>query len=154
MSARSEEELLCPSAQPEQPGAVLFGVVGGTATEPRVSYLTRPLPVAQELLELAGPVAPTEVFRFAAACAAEACQHFDGQSCGLATKIAGLVEGSEYGVPPCRIRPRCRWWNQEGAAACRRCPMVVTLAYSPSPEMRRAANPGTPPGEIDQMGSS
>ena len=43
----------CPSAQPSMEGAVVFGVVGGTASEPRVGYLTQPLPVT--------PAAPLEV---------------------------------------------------------------------------------------------
>jgi len=50
-------------------GAVAFGVAGGTAAEPPVSYLKEPLPVTPELLELAEPVEPTEVFHFAAPCA-------------------------------------------------------------------------------------
>ena len=138
---RDSEGLLCPSAQPDQEGAFVFGVVGGTATTPEVSYLRRPLPVNQELLALAAPVEPTEVFRFAAPCAESACQHFDGGGCTLATKIARLIEGSDHGVPPCRIRPRCRWWNQEGADACRRCPLVVTQSYAPSDDLRQAADP-------------
>jgi hypothetical protein len=137
--------LLCPSAQPDQGEAVVFGVVGGTAATPEVSYLRRPLPVNQDLLALAGPVDPTEVFRFAAPCAESACQHFDGGGCTLATKIARLIEGADHGVPPCRIRPRCRWWNQEGAAACRRCPLVVTQSFAPSHNLRQAADPQIKP---------
>ena len=72
---------LCPSAQPDMEGAVAFGVVGGTAEEPVVSYLREPLPVTPELLQLARPVRPTEVFRFAAPCAEGGCRHFDGESC-------------------------------------------------------------------------
>jgi len=47
----------------------VFGVVNGTADEPRLRHLTEPQPVTLELLELAAPVRPTEVFRFAAPCA-------------------------------------------------------------------------------------
>lgn len=134
-------ELLCPSAQPDQPGSSLIGVVEGTAEAPRVTYVGRPLPVLPEILALAGPVAPTEVFRFAAPCAGSGCQHFDGGHCRLAEKFAKLVDGTDFGVPKCGIRPRCRWWREQGVDACARCPAVVTTHYSPSPAARLAADP-------------
>jgi hypothetical protein len=113
---------LCPSAQPEMEGSVVFGVVGGTADEPRVGYLTKLQATSPELLRLAEPVKPTEVFRFAARCAGTACQHFDGAECGLARQIVDLVPPVTQGLPPCRIRPRCQWWRQEGAAPARAAP--------------------------------
>jgi hypothetical protein len=82
---------LCPSAQPDMAGAVAFGVIGGTAEEPVASYLKETIPVTPELLQLAHPVKPTEVFRFAAPCAESGCQHFSGEDCRLAQKIAADV---------------------------------------------------------------
>jgi len=137
----SGHDLLCPSAQADQAGAVAFGVVGGTAEAPRVAYLRRHLPVIPALLALSEPVKPTEVFRFAAPCAETACQHFEANSCTLAARIGRLKAGTDYGVPACGIRPRCRWWRQEGVSACQRCPMVVTTAFGASSEMRQAADP-------------
>jgi hypothetical protein len=46
-------------------------------------------------------------------------------------------------LTPCAIRPRCRWWQQEGKAACSRCPQVVTDNYNPSELMIQAASPKT-----------
>jgi hypothetical protein len=135
------EPLVCPSAQPEIPGATLFGVVLGTVDEPRVVQLAEPQPVTPELLELAGPVNPTEVFRFAAPCAGTACAHFDGARCRLATSIVELVAPVTDTLTPCRIRPHCRWYQQEGRAACLRCPGVVTENCMPSPQMIQAADP-------------
>jgi hypothetical protein len=40
-------------------------------------------------------------------------------------------------LPACAIRPACRWWQQEGKAACQRCPQVVTQAYAPSERVTR-----------------
>lgn len=134
-------DLLCPSAQPDQPGAAVFGIVEGTAAAPRVRYLSRPLPVIDAVLALAAPVEPTEVFRFAAPCALDECQHFEEGSCSLASKISQLQSGEGLGVPACRIRPRCRWWNQEGKAACRVCPEVVTRDYRAPDRLRHAADP-------------
>src|SRR4051794_13117071 len=53
--------LLCPSALPEMPQGRVFGVMGGTATEPRLAYLDEPAPVTDDILAMAEPVKPTEV---------------------------------------------------------------------------------------------
>lgn len=132
---------LCPSAQPQMADSVVFGVVGGTVEEPRLSYLKDPQPVTEEILKLSDPVQPTEVFRFAAPCAGSACQHFDGTDCGLAKKTVELLPQAVDRLPPCRLRPKCRWWRQEGRAACMRCPVIVTENYQPTAEQRQAADP-------------
>jgi hypothetical protein len=140
------DPLSCPSAQPGMDGSVVFGVVGGTPERPLVSYLSEPQPVTPELLDLAGPVEPMEVFRFAAPCAESACQHFDGSRCRLAQRIVTIVPEAVRRLPPCRIRTTCRWWHEQGAAACFRCPVVVTSDHRPTPELRVAADPATPAG--------
>jgi hypothetical protein len=133
----------CPSAQPDMDGAVLFGVIGGTAEEPQVAYLAEPQPVTLDLLALAEPVAPTEVFRFGAPCAEQSCQHFASGECQLGRKLAEDVPPVGQRLPPCRLRPKCRWWQERGPAACMRCPMVVTTSYAPSDPLREAADPAT-----------
>ena len=132
---------LCPSAEPAMTGSVAFGVVGGTASEPRVRHLARPVPVSAELLELAHPVRPTEVFRFAAPCACNACPNFQDSHCSLATRIVKWLPAVVDSLPVCSIRPRCRWWRDEGKAACLRCPQVVTDNYQPSDQMRQTCAP-------------
>jgi hypothetical protein len=134
----------CPSAQPEMAGAVVFGIVQGSVETPRVAYMAEPVPVTPAVLALAGPVSPNELFRIAAPCAGGACRHFDGASCGLVTKLVQLVPPTVAGVPPCALRPTCRWWQQEGKAACQRCPQIVTLTLAPSEPLRFAADPATP----------
>jgi hypothetical protein len=132
---------LCPSARPEMEGSILFGVVGGSVDAPRVGYLDEPLEVTPELLGLSGAIPPTEVFRFAAPCAAARCQHFDGANCRLAQRTVRLLPMAVDRLPACRLRPRCRWWLQEGKAACLRCPAIVTDNHAPTPWVRRAATP-------------
>lgn len=98
-------------------------------------------------MALAEPVSPTQVFRFAAPCAGNACQHFDGANCKLATRIVEHLPEAVDDLPECTIRSACRWWMQEGAAACRRCPLVVTESYGAleiSEPLRVAADPATP----------
>ena len=106
--------------------AVVFGLVRGTVDEPRVFPLAKPQPVTPELLALAAPVRPTEVFRFAAPCAGTACSHFDGAKCQLAGRFVKLLPPVTATLPPCHLRTNCRWWRQEGRAACLRCPQLVT----------------------------
>ena len=137
---------LCPSAQPEMDGAVVFGIADGGGETPLIAYLADPVPVTPAVLALAGPVSPTEIFRIAAPCAGHACRHFDGASCGLVTKLVQLVPPAVAGVPPCALRPSCRWWQQEGKSACLRCPLIVTVTLDPSEPLRHAANPDRPPG--------
>jgi hypothetical protein len=140
-SCREDDLAICPSAQPQWEGSVVIGVVGGTAEEPRVDHLSPSLPVTSELLSLASPVAPAEVFRFAAPCVRSECQHFAGSKCRLATKIVKLLPEVSDKLPTCAIRPRCRWWLQEGKSGCFRCAQVVTDNYNPSQLMRLATDP-------------
>lgn len=122
-------------------GAVVFGVVGGSESEPWVEYLTEPVAAGPEVLALAKGVDPTEVFRIGAPCAGHGCRHFDGARCRLAARLVQLTPASTSSLPACTLRPHCRWWRQEGKAACIRCPQVVTVNYLPSDEMRLAADP-------------
>lgn len=132
---------LCPSARDDFPDSVVFGIAAGTVEQPRVSYLPQLQPVTEELLALAAPVAPTEVFRFAGTCVEQQCVHFDGTNCRLAQRVVeGLSEVTDT-LPPCRIRQSCRWWLQEGKSACLRCPQVVTDNYNPSEIMAEVAEP-------------
>jgi hypothetical protein len=42
-------------------------------------------------------------------------------------------------LPPCTIRKECRWFAQEGAAACMRCPEITTVSYDLSPQVRKVS---------------
>ena len=136
-----ENQILCPSAQPDWQGSVAIGVIGGTAQEPIVTHFPNTLPVTNELLALSDPVTPTEVFRFAAPCLRGGCLHFKQQKCQLASNIVNILPVVMDHLPSCAIRPHCRWWQQEGKEACSRCPQVVTDNYNPSESMRAAGTP-------------
>ncbi|MBD2438061.1 nitrogen fixation protein [Nostoc sp. FACHB-110] len=132
---------LCPSTRPESEGSVVFGLISGTVTEPRVAYLKQPLPVTEELIAKTSPVTPAEIFRTAAPCEAKGCQHFDGNNCRLATRIVEKFSAVVAELPPCSIRRDCRWWQQEGKVACMRCPQVITDNYSSSELILQVATP-------------
>jgi len=136
-------QTLCPSAQPDWEGSKVIGVVGGTADAPEVAYLAEPQPVTDELLALARPVTPAEVFRIAAPCAGTNCGHFSAEhsKCKLVEKTVRWAQVVVEKLPACSIRLDCRWWQQEGRAACMRCPQVVTDRFQAPEAIAKAADP-------------
>jgi hypothetical protein len=138
--------LLCPSAQPEMARAQIIGVVERTGEEARVAYLNERLPLSGEMLAMAGTVKATTVFRIGAHCEEQACSHFDGTRCQLATRIVQILPAVSEALPACVIRSECRWYAQEGRAACLRCPQVVTEICHAGEAMRRAAQPAVSGG--------
>jgi hypothetical protein len=135
------EALSCPSARPDMAGARVLGVVQRTGEGPRVAYAAGQVPVTEEVLAATGPVPPMQVYRFAAPCQARKCQHFDGATCQLATRIVLGLEAATAHLPACAIRRDCRWYHQEGAAACHRCPQVVTEITAADDPVRAVAEP-------------
>ena len=127
---------LCPSAQPGMDQCRILGLVRWEGPAPRLEYLNQHVPATPEVLSLAAPLKPTEVFRLAATCAEQECPHFDGADCRLATRVVQILPAAVDALPPCIIRQDCRWYSQEGGAACRRCPEITTVTYDLSPEVR------------------
>jgi hypothetical protein len=97
-------------------------------------YLHPPAPATDAVLAMTAPLKPTEVYRLAATCAEHRCPHFDGADCQLATRIVSRLPPVVDALPPCVIRKDCRWFSQEGGAACLRCPEITTVTYDLSPE--------------------
>lgn len=127
---------LCPSAQPGMDQCRILGVVEQDGPTPMLAYLNEHVPATPEALATAAPLKPTEVFRLAATCAEHKCPHFDGADCRLATRVVQLMPAVVERLPPCLIRKECRWYSQEGGAACRRCPGISTVTYDLSPAVR------------------
>jgi hypothetical protein len=124
--------LLCPSSTGMLEDTVLIGVVTEHADGPRVVPTDQAMPVTPEMLKMAEPVNPSEVFRFASPCHGCKCPHFKNEACQLAVRSVDLLEAVVDKLPACSIRPHCRWFRQEGAAICKRCPQVITDQYNPS----------------------
>ncbi len=130
---------LCPSAQPGMDRCRVLGVVRQEGSTPILEYLNRLLPATTEILAMAAPLKPTEVFRLAATCAEHKCPHFDGADCQLATRVVQILPAIVDALPPCIIRTECRWYSQEGGAACKRCPAITTVSYDLSPQVREVS---------------
>ncbi len=140
-----ERTTLCPSARPEPGESLVFGVISGTPEKPQVAYLKQPQPITDELIAKVSPVTPAEVFRTAATCIQSGCQHFNGKDCRLAMRVVEKMPAVAEELPPCSIRRDCRWWQQEGKAACMRCPQVITDNYNPSELTREVGTPSVIP---------
>jgi hypothetical protein len=140
-SLEGEAQLWCPSAQPDWAGAVAHAIVSGTAEAPLSRPLDRALPVTPELLQLASPVEPTEVFRFAAPCLKRGCRNYAQDQCTLGRKVALNLPIALAGLPACPVRRRCRWFHEQGSAVCNKCPQVVTDNVLPDSTMRWVADP-------------
>lgn len=121
--------------------AQVLGVVSGPPEAPRLAYLNAHLPVSEELLKSTEPVPAIKVMRFAARCEELKCTHFDGANCALAQRIVTMLPEVTEMLPPCVIRSSCRWYRQEGRAACMRCPQIVTLSDMGDEMKRRVAQP-------------
>ena len=124
--ARAEQPLKCPSAQPGMGDVQILGVISRDGDEPRLAYLDEALPASPPVLELAAPMDVSQVFRLSARCEERKCTHFDGVDCQLAVRIARMLPEVVDQLPPCNIRRDCRWFRQEGRAACVRCPQIMT----------------------------
>jgi hypothetical protein len=131
--------LTCPSAQPDLSEAIIIGVVQTEGNAVMVEPLPHALPIRPLIDLIPENVRPTEVLRFAAPCAEGQCVHFDGASCRLAKRVVSRLPEVVNRLKRCAIRPTCRWWHQEGPAACHRCPLVITEPYKATSLMQEIA---------------
>jgi hypothetical protein len=134
------KDLHCPSAQPDMTGARAFGLIDHTGDAPTTAFLAATVPVTPDLLEMAEPLPPTQVFRFSAPCQQGKCSHWQG-ACSLVDRIVQLLPAASLTLPPCRIRADCRWYAEQGRPACQRCPQVITEIAKPTELMAQAAAP-------------
>gem|GEM_PF-7058865 len=89
-SNRVVKSLMCPSADVEMPGSVIFGMVVGTP-QPQLVHLDRVKPIPPELLTLDSPVKPSEIFPIAAGCTKKAKPLFSAVSKSFETTISPLT---------------------------------------------------------------
>jgi hypothetical protein len=154
VAGRIDPALKCPSAQPGMDDVAVLGVVSREGDAPQLAYVDGPMAATPEILALAAPVAAAEVFRLSARCEEKKCTHFDGARCRLAVRIAQMLPEVTAVLPSCNIRRECRWFRQEGRAACLRCPQIVTgnpdaddrlKVVAGMPEASAQANAGAAP---------
>lgn len=119
----------------------VLGVICEVDGQAFLHHLADKVAVTPDVLALAGTASVGHVFRIAAACATSACSHFDGEDCRLASKLIHGATDRVKALPPCRIRRNCRWYVQEGKAACFVCPLILSETAEPTRALAYAANP-------------
>jgi hypothetical protein len=117
----------CPSAQPDMVGARPFGVISGTAEATRIAFFKKSALDAFNWREQFSDGQATRMFRFGARCEEHRCGHFDGSRCSLGKRVKDGLPAVVDALPTCLIRPKCRWFAEQGADVCLRCPQVVTM---------------------------
>jgi len=117
----------CPSAQPGMEGARPFGVISGTPQETRIAFFKKSALDNFDWREQFGTTDATRLFRFGARCEESRCQHFGGSTCNLGARVKRDLPAVVDALPSCLIRPKCRWYAEQGGEVCLRCPQVVTM---------------------------
>ena len=139
MDSAPVSRFTCPSAQPDMLQARVIGVVAGTPEEPRIAYLKDEAVIDVAALPDVSPMAVTEVFRFAARCEEDRCSQYADGRCSLGQRLVDGVDPVVDSLPSCTIRNTCRWFAEQGRAACLRCPQVITLIPKGRDRLSRAA---------------
>jgi hypothetical protein len=117
----------CPSAQPDMEGARPFGVISGTVEQTRIAFFKKSALDGFNWREQFSGADATRVFRFGARCEENRCSHFNGSRCSLGERVKHGLPAVVDALPPCLIRPKCRWYAEQGGDVCLRCPQVVTM---------------------------
>ncbi len=128
-----DDAVLCPSARCSD-GAILLGIVNGDGT---VGFLPERLLIDQEFVDAAHRGrTPEKRFRFSNRCVQGACRQWTGDRCGVIDRVMDFLGTTEppADLPRCSIRTQCRWYGQNGPAACSACPLVITDLKVPEPE--------------------
>ncbi|MFF4891974.1 hypothetical protein [Micromonospora chersina] len=122
-------ERMCPST-PAANATVFLGMITPAG---RVAYVTPAVPAEVALAAAGDSDAPVESrFRLAGPCVTSSCGFWTGEHCGLGARMAAsyaeTAEPGEEQLPKCAIRRTCRWFAEQGPAACAACSHVVTDA--------------------------
>jgi len=141
-TAQSGTPFLCPSTSAENATQVI-GVVQrvNDPDSARVAYAGGPVAFTSELRALTEPVDAAEVLRLAGPCAEQRCAHHVNDRCSLGERAVSILPAVVPRAPRCSIRSRCRWYAEQGMAACLRCPGIVTSTRQGDDGMRVAATP-------------
>lgn len=124
------ESLTCPSSD----GAIGNLLIGIVCSDGTVAATRPPLGIDDDFVKKASVSSdqpPETRFRFAGPCVTTACQQWAGTRCAIGDLVANASTTTAGHLPPCDIRPTCRWWSQNGPAACRSCALVVHTPPKP-----------------------
>jgi|ERR1700733_2029530 hypothetical protein len=116
---------VCPSVQCKE-GVNLLGILQSNG---QVTFFSQRFEVDHEFVQTAAlGREPEKRFRFSGKCITNACRHWTNDKCGLIKDMIREFthKGLSSSLPECSIRKQCRWFVQEGARACKICPLIST----------------------------
>ena|SRR5690242_17949616 len=125
MDNKIHKESLCPSSRYTE-SARLLGV---RQEDGKVSILPDPLQVDESFGQyLSEDLKPEQSFRFVNKCMESGCKQWTKKGCGIAIRAISFLDqvNPVEELPACSIRKECRWHQQEGSAACKICPYIIT----------------------------
>jgi hypothetical protein len=114
-------QLDCPSMLPGLARGVIAKVV---RNDERLRFLAEEIPVPAALPLAVDSETVLKRARFVGACRTDECGHWTGVTCRLGHAIASVEIQSSSKVAPCAIRSSCRWFKENGSAACAPCQHV------------------------------
>jgi hypothetical protein len=121
-----EQERMCPSTTVGN-STVFLGMITPAR---RVAYVTPQMPIDSVLDTLDRSAGALERrYRFAGPCVTSKCGFWTGELCGLGARLVASYQetgGPSIDLPKCAIRRSCRWFAEQGPAACSPCSYVVT----------------------------
>jgi hypothetical protein len=121
-----EQERMCPSTSVGN-STVFLGMITPAR---KVAYVTpqMPLDVVRDTLD-DSEGALERRYRFAGPCVTSKCGFWTGEYCGLGAKLVESYQDTgepQLELPKCAIRRTCRWFAEQGPAACSPCSYVIT----------------------------
>jgi hypothetical protein len=114
-------QLDCPSMLPGLARGVIAKVV---KNEERLKFLAEEISVPTSLSLAVDSETVLKRARFVGLCRTVECGHWTGVSCRLGHAIASVEVQSAGELAPCAIRSSCRWFKENGSAACAPCQHV------------------------------
>lgn len=122
----TEPERMCPSTTAAN-STVFLGMITPAG---RVAYVTPAIPSDVALADLDSTVRVESTYRLAGPCVTSKCGFWTGDHCGLGARLVESYEhdtdAEQLDLPKCAIRRTCRWYAEQGKAACSPCSYVVT----------------------------
>ena len=123
----------CPNAKCT-PGAILLGF---KAPNGRIKNLRTAMAVDDAFVAQARDIGPPEErMRFAAPCASQNCDQWEGGGCKAIARVITQLENATGDIadllPPCPIRKTCQWYDQCGASACAACDLITNDNTQPT----------------------
>jgi hypothetical protein len=84
---------------------------------------------------------PETRFRFAGPCVSTSCEQWAQGRCTVGDAVAQELPGGDSHLRACVIRSTCRWWAQNGPAACHSCSGIVHTPHPGQPDETAGGSP-------------